>query len=789
MQNYSEANERKLKLDSGNAEFWLPILVELLICLFAIFSLRETLKCLYADDDLITSLYRTGGFLGGVTLDKLLHFSLDSLVYDIHSGRILTGQLPLKIPMLFFNIFQYRLYVLILICINIWLFGKCVYQWLGSHKIKWLSMLMAPFFFQIYFDFHHPILMYFGLMQLVFITLFSSMYFFWKYCIERKKRWLIISGLFYLWGLVTYEVAFVFILIFLFLGYFATKDIKKSIKSSLLHITLFGIFIIINLFISPNKGYSGTTFSLNLLKIVSTTINQMAATIPLSNFMVNNWIQNRTIVPKLFLLNNISLGDLLTEILFLLTLFIIHITKEKKCNLNLKNTVIFGGIGFMIMFFPSALMGLSAGYQNKISLGVGHIPVYIQYYGLIVLFVAGYIFLEKGLTKVDTKKIGIRFNNFFIVVVAVFILLVNQQYSRLSINTINTNIYNKMLALQYSLQDGILDGISNDSVILNTQVVPTGWTNSYYSSQFYINYSQKPLVNVEYIDDYSEQLMSTYKTQNNNTGMIEVPVTQTTYIVRSNKNPKDGVIYIGDVKLLTIDLARKKIIKFEIDELRIYTMKSVASKYISLYENNGMSDEHRYYFLEGNLTESGEKGQIYKFKFNDSIVDFNSVFLVNDLDHIDPEIYSIIQQPFLVEINEPVNLGNNLNSSKLFSSGWSVQEDWGRWSEGLQSTLIFTTDYSPSSDLKIIFSSRIFAPKENLSFIIVVNENTTYKFSLQNGEQKFSIMVPKEVVKKTNGELRILFIIDNPSSPKQIGYSEDVRKIGIGLESILIETQ
>ena len=173
--------EKKPRLDLGNTDAWLPVFVEFLIIITAFFSLRDTLNFLYADDDLVASLLKGEYFTKGVTVNNFLQFLNAQLAIQMSLGRIMIGSFPAYIPMLLFNVGQYRIYVLILICVNIWLFGKCVYQWTGSNKIKWVSMLLAPLFFQIHLQFHHPILMYYGGMQLLFILLFSSMYFFWKY--------------------------------------------------------------------------------------------------------------------------------------------------------------------------------------------------------------------------------------------------------------------------------------------------------------------------------------------------------------------------------------------------------------------------------------------------------------------------------------------------------------------------------------------------------------------------------------------------------------------------------
>ena len=578
-----------------------------------------------------------------------------------------------------------------------------------------------------------------------------------------------------------------FLPVFILLAYFATKDIKKTALRSIAHIVLFSVLIAAALIIKTNSAqgsYNGTTISLDILRIIPTTLKQMVATIPLTTFMENNWTRYRTLVPKLFLVNSITLDDILTVVLFLVALYLIFRTKETDFKIDKKNTVVLGALGFMMVLLPSSLMGISSRYQNEIRWGAGHIPVYIQYFGLIVLLVAVYILIREGLKKFDTRKIIIGSFNLLMVLLSVFILLVNQQYGRGQMESYDSAMYNNMLALQYSLQDNIVKDIPQDALIINTQVVPTTFTNSYYSSLFFINYAQKRQDNVVYVNDFLDEIISDYKAQGIVSGSIDYLTSQPTYIVRTNRDPINGVIYIGKFQDMTIDLDNRRIIRCEIDELRIYTMNSVTSKFMSLYEKkDGQSYGHGYYRLELNLLNIGTRGRSYIFDFPTSVVDFFSVFLVNDIDNIEPDFYNVNIPK--IDLAIPIIVGNKQSFSAFFETGWSIIEAWGRWSEGKRSVLHLNLSEVPDSDLLVTFDANIFA-KDELIFSVSVNGAAVGNFSLPGGGQIFSVSVPKNNVIEADGELKIVFDIQNPESPADVGLSADPRKLGIGLGSFVI---
>jgi hypothetical protein len=92
----------------------------------------------------------------------------------------------------------------------------------------------------------------------------------------------------------------------------------------------------------------------------------------------------------------------------------------------------------------------------------------------------------------------------------------------------------------------------------------------------------------------------------------------------------------------------------------------------------------------------------------------------------------------------------------------------------------------PDNALLVTFMTDIFAPAGKLNFSVLVNDTSVGNFSLPPGGQTFSVTVPKDNVIGSNGELKIVFDIQNPESPAKAGISNDERMIGIGLVSFVI---
>jgi len=147
-----------------------------------------------------------------------------------------------------------------------------------------------------------------------------------------------------------------------------------------------------------------------------------------------------------------------------------------------------------------------------------------------------------------------------------------------------------------------------------------------------------------------------------------------------------------------------------------------------------------------------------------------------------PEIYEL-------RIPATIDFSSGGNGANTLVSGWSSPEAWGIWSEGLESVLRFKVIQALRTDLKITLSGSPFElPTGAQEVEIVVNGKLVSRISKQPRSSKtsFNFSVPKELILKNNNRVELLIKVSNPTSPLELGISNDPRKLGFGLVSVSI---
>jgi phosphoglycerol transferase len=125
----------------------------------------------------------------------------------------------------------------------------------------------------------------------------------------------------------------------------------------------------------------------------------------------------------------------------------------------------------------------------------------------------------------------------------------------------------------------------------------------------------------------------------------------------------------------------------------------------------------------------------------------------------------------LTRFSEPLHGG-------LVSSvdGLSVVEPWGRWSEAKQVVLHFSQPLPKHAS--VVLKAQAFGPNADLPFVMRVGDQ----------EQRFRVPTTGQDIALpfvTDGAQRSLTIeVPQPTMPRDVGPSTDVRKLGIGLMEI-----
>lgn len=136
--------------------------------------------------------------------------------------------------------------------------------------------------------------------------------------------------------------------------------------------------------------------------------------------------------------------------------------------------------------------------------------------------------------------------------------------------------------------------------------------------------------------------------------------------------------------------------------------------------------------------------------------------------------------------------GSSGDMAPLLISGWSGMESWGVWSDGSHARIGFKIDAPVATDvqLSLLLKAFLTATKPELVVVPSVNGRSLPPITLAGDQAEPSsheISVPSQDVMQANGRIQIDFDIQDSRSPKEMGMSEDSRKLGLGLIEISVQ--
>jgi len=434
-----------------------------LITVYIVVSLLPLLQSGYYSDDMSNSLFRPRQELTGGSF--LNHF-VQMNSYHIESlGRLTPVKEFLSGAIYYYatNLFIYKALILLLVVLNVFAFGHFVKVMTGSKYFSYLLMLVIPSFFQFRL-YHDPILAFGGYMQFLFLFLIASLIFLKKYLSGNGRAYLAISVAIYNLALYFYEVSFVMLPIYLLLVFEARRTFKKAFSTGFPFLASFLIALALNLltlFVWKDPAsavYAGTKINFNIA-IIPTFLIQIGAALPLSYYFGNpSKIFDHTLSE---LLSRASLPYLLIILVF--TLLYLRLSKNlHKEDIRWRTLTLTGLIFFLT---PAFLISLTEKYQTELipfGFGMGYIPVYIQYYGLLMSLAGVFFFVFRFIPSRRVRKmIG-----FFVLASLAFILLVNLENNAVIVDKTNIDLFYRRQALEEALKNNILRELPENSKLL-----------------------------------------------------------------------------------------------------------------------------------------------------------------------------------------------------------------------------------------------------------------------------------------------------------------------------------
>lgn len=140
-----------------------------------------------------------------------------------------------------------------------------------------------------------------------------------------------------------------------------------------------------------------------------------------------------------------------------------------------------------------------------------------------------------------------------------------------------------------------------------------------------------------------------------------------------------------------------------------------------------------------------------------------------------------------LKLSQPVSFAADGNISDFLGSGWSVQGNDMRWTDGPQAKLAFRLQERPSENLLLRLKASAHLggglPCQKIDVIVNGQQVTTWQVS---GLAWYEAEIPA-ITTGNDCLLEVVFNISNPISPLEVGVSKDPRKLGIAARALIID--
>ncbi len=434
---------------------------EFIVMVFVYVYLTPVLGSGFLYDDSFNSLIHGAAVNGGVSINDLV---AGNEQYWFDQGRVF----PMGPLILFlFNAlaltanasFYYKLYIVLMTLVNVWLCGVLVEEITHSKRLKLLVMLILPIFFQIavstfnaLYSFHSLAqnVMFFGILSLLF-TIYSFE--------KNKKRYIVLSAVFMACSMLFYEVGFLFIFVIMIIAFMNTdRKFTARLKMIIPQLVVFAVIFILNVYArmtAEAATYAGVDLHItDLMAIVKTFAKQFSAAVPLTQAYFGGVDMRGTLL-------SFDLRHLICLPIFaVLSYFIFFRIKKDEDQEKLKSNVLIMLIGAVFVIIPCALISISARYQTSdVHLGAGHLPVYVEWLGIALI--------TAGLASILSQKKRLKLIIFHLcILLGLPILTIN-------INTMDDfftymNLHTVVAREAYvsAIKDGFYDEINETSSVL-----------------------------------------------------------------------------------------------------------------------------------------------------------------------------------------------------------------------------------------------------------------------------------------------------------------------------------
>lgn len=400
----------------------------------------------------------------------------------------------------------YKILLAAVTLLNGFLYYRFLKLWLQDHTEAVFILLAVPLCFQFRL-YHDPLNSYYGLMQVMFCELMGALIFFLRWLKGGRKGHLVLSLIFFIIGLMSYEMFFPLTALFLVPALGEEKNLFKALKKILpwilAAVLVFALSMLLRTNITQETAYNGTTFSLDIPLILRTFFYQVTAAVPLRYrtsgydaglFGEGIFWQELFNTSLAAFISSVQLQDLLGCAVLMMLMMTDPVRKLKFS----AHGLIFG---LLLWLLPGLVISLSVKYQAELHPGLAYIPVYFSYFGMAVILYE--------VISLLCRYFHPRTVRLFCCGTACMILLINAQDSR-SINSMLNDVFlHTRKTGEAALQAGILGSDTTEGkTLVSTNrfaLWENGWMREAYQTKFYSLNARTPIHAVgesDYVDQW-----------------------------------------------------------------------------------------------------------------------------------------------------------------------------------------------------------------------------------------------------------------------------------------------
>ncbi|HBI44106.1 MAG TPA: hypothetical protein DDY78_14825 [Planctomycetales bacterium] len=282
------------------------------------------------------------------------------------------------------DLFWYKTTVIALVLLNLFVFYRLLKRLGASPDLAALCCFLAATFIQFRL-FPDPVLAFNGLLQWLFLGTILSLGAFHRYLTGGRFRWLALSVLLYLLTALTYEMTYLFWV--LHAGIFLTTRGRWIRAAALVPFVAVAVLLTLaSMWLRTLPGYAPQGYAVSLdARVVSETIlKQIVAAWPVSYAGLTTSL----VSPHVFTWKTV--GAHLPTLAFGFATAALLITAVVRRGTGEQPR--WGGLlilGLLLAVLPAPLIGVARRYQLELQYGIGHLPVYIEYFGVALLFTCG----------------------------------------------------------------------------------------------------------------------------------------------------------------------------------------------------------------------------------------------------------------------------------------------------------------------------------------------------------------------------------------------------------------